>query len=103
LLGIVLVWATAWLWPRGDDPAPPARPLAVAKAEAQALSRYSFVVVMTDDQRWDTLWAMPIVQEKLVKRGVKFVNAFVSSPECCPSRASFLAGGGPSGSSCSAP
>jgi arylsulfatase A-like enzyme len=48
---------------------------------------------MTDDQRWDTLWAMPIVQEKLVKRGVNFVNAFVSSPECCPSRASFLAGG----------
>jgi arylsulfatase A-like enzyme len=51
------------------------------------------VVIKTDDQRWDTLWAMPIVQEELVRRGVTFTNAFVSTPLCCPERASFLAGG----------
>jgi hypothetical protein len=51
------------------------------------------VTIKTDDQRWDTLWAMPIVQEELVRHGVTFANAFVSTPLCCPERASFLAGG----------
>ena len=60
---------------------------------ADPSARLNFLVIMTDDQRWDTLWAMPIVQEQLVKRGINFVNAFVSTPECCPSRASFLSGG----------
>src|SRR5687768_15551396 len=36
---------------------------------------------------------MPIVQEELVRHGVTFANAFVSTPLCCPERASFLAGG----------
>lgn len=47
---------------------------------------------MTDDQRWDTLWAMPTVQRELVRRGVTFSNAFVVNPLCCPSRASILTG-----------
>lgn len=53
----------------------------------------NFVVLLTDDQRWDTLWAMPIVQDKLVARGVTFTNAFITTPVCCPARASILAGG----------
>jgi N-acetylglucosamine-6-sulfatase len=54
---------------------------------------YNFVVVLTDDQRWDTLWSMPIVQDKLIDRGITFDNAYASSPVCSPTRASFLAGG----------
>jgi arylsulfatase A-like enzyme len=50
------------------------------------------VVILTDDQRWDTLWAMPTVQSELVGHGVTFSNAFVVNPTCCPSRASFLTG-----------
>jgi arylsulfatase A-like enzyme len=53
----------------------------------------NFLVILTDDQRWDTTWAMPQLQSKLNSRGVVFENAFVSSPLCCPSRASLLAGG----------
>lgn len=54
---------------------------------------YNFVLIFTDDQRFDTLWAMPTVQEELVKKGVKFNNAYVSTPLCCPARASILSGG----------
>jgi N-acetylglucosamine-6-sulfatase len=50
------------------------------------------VVVLTDDQRWDTLHAMPEVQARLMARGTTFTNAFVTTPVCCPSRASILSG-----------
>lgn len=52
----------------------------------------NIVVVMTDDQRWDTLSDMRTVVQDLAGRGVTFSNAFASNPVCCPSRASFLTG-----------
>ena len=53
----------------------------------------NFVIVLTDDQRFDTLWAMPIVQQELVSRGVLFDEAIGSTPLCCPFRSGFLSGG----------
>lgn len=53
----------------------------------------NYVVLVTDDQRFDSLWAMPLVQQELVARGVVFEQAFVTTPLCCPFRASFLSGG----------
>ncbi len=53
----------------------------------------NFVVIMTDDQRFDSLWAMPYVQDRLVRHGVNFTHAVVSTPLCCPARAGFLGGG----------
>ena len=47
---------------------------------------------MTDDQRYDTLWAMPEVRQRLIRPGIPFRNAFVVNPLCCPSRASILTG-----------
>lgn len=61
-------------------------------AGAAELAAPNIVVVLTDDQRWDTLWAMPAVQRELVGRGVTFTDAFVVNPLCCPSRASILKG-----------
>lgn len=61
-------------------------------ALAQASGPPDVVLVVTDDQRWDTLWAMPVVRNELVGRGVTFPNAFVVNPVCCPSRASILTG-----------
>lgn len=55
-------------------------------------SKPSIVVILTDDQRWDTLWAMPAVQRDLVDQGITFKNAFVVNSACCPSRASILTG-----------
>jgi N-acetylglucosamine-6-sulfatase len=50
------------------------------------------VLLLTDDQRWDTLWTMPVVRTRLADRGVEFLNAFASNPVCCPSRATLLTG-----------
>jgi N-acetylglucosamine-6-sulfatase len=59
---------------------------------AAAQTRPDIVLVITDDQRWDTLSFMPTVQSRLAARGVTFENAFVVNPVCCPSRASTLTG-----------
>jgi len=52
----------------------------------------NFIVILTDDQRFDTLWAMPILQEKVQSRGTTFERAYVSTPLCCPSRGAFFSG-----------
>jgi N-acetylglucosamine-6-sulfatase len=52
----------------------------------------NIVLILTDDQRWDTLWAMPAVQAELVGKGVTFENGFVVRSLCCPSRTSILTG-----------
>jgi N-acetylglucosamine-6-sulfatase len=70
--------------------------LALVPSPARAQDeRPSILLIVTDDQRWDTLWSMPQVQRLLVDRGVSFSNSFVSSPLCCPSRASILTGAYP--------
>jgi N-acetylglucosamine-6-sulfatase len=52
----------------------------------------NFLVVITDDQRWDTLRYMPSVRSQLIRHGITFPNAFVENPLCCPSRVSLLTG-----------
>jgi arylsulfatase A-like enzyme len=54
--------------------------------------RPDILLIVTDDQRWDSLDAMPMLEEELVARGTTFANAFVTTPLCCPSRASILTG-----------
>ncbi len=54
--------------------------------------RPNIVLIVTDDQRWDTLVAMPSLLREVAGRGVSFSNAFVVNPLCCPSRASILTG-----------
>lgn len=52
----------------------------------------NIIILLTDDQRWDTLPYMPIVQSELMAQGITFHNAFATTPLCCPSRASILTG-----------
>jgi len=79
----VLVGALALLCPAHAG----ARPSATVSDAAPDI-----VLIVSDDQRFDTLWAMPILTERLAARGVTFPDAFVTNPLCCPSRASILTG-----------
>lgn len=60
--------------------------------EQQPFPRPNIIVILTDDQRSDTLQFMPLLQQRLVQHGVTFRNAFVTTALCCPSRASLLTG-----------
>lgn len=60
------------------------------KAKAQeAPSKPNLLVIMTDDQRIDTMNVMPITSAAF---DVDFSNFVVTTPSCCPSRSSFLTG-----------
>jgi N-acetylglucosamine-6-sulfatase len=48
--------------------------------------------VLTDDQRADTMWAMPRTRALVGERGVEFTESFTSTSLCCPDRASILTG-----------
>lgn len=60
--------------------------------------RPNIVVVLTDDQRLDSLPhdppVMPYLQRQLKASGgwTRYTNAFVNTPLCCPSRATMLTG-----------
>jgi Arylsulfatase A and related enzymes len=77
-----------------------------AALAAHAETPPNFLLLITDDQRWD---ALGVVQEeqgerarfpwfetpnldRLAREGVRFRNAFVTDPLCAPSRASILTG-----------
>jgi arylsulfatase A-like enzyme len=60
--------------------------------------RPNFVLMMTDDQRWDTfsLAGNTLIRtpnmDRLGREGIVFKNAFVTNALCAPSRATFLTG-----------
>jgi N-acetylglucosamine-6-sulfatase len=62
------------------------------RASAQTAPPPDIVLIVTDDQRWDTLDVMPTVQSELIDKGIHFSNGMVPTSVCCPSRASLLTG-----------
>jgi N-acetylglucosamine-6-sulfatase len=54
--------------------------------------RPNVVIILTDDQDVASLDAMPTVRKRIGGKGVTFPNAFVTTPLCCPSRASLITG-----------
>jgi N-acetylglucosamine-6-sulfatase len=72
-----------------------------SSAAAATPQRPSFVVIQTDDQTLDELYAtfgqprlqaMPNTLNLIAKRGMTFNRYYVSYPLCCPSRVSLLTG-----------
>ncbi len=56
-------------------------------------TRPNILLVLTDDQRWDSMDQVPLVNARSWRR---YANSFVVEPLCCPSRASTLSGRIPS-------
>ena len=86
LLKLLAVSVAAWMF----GPASPAL--------LNASSRPNFVFILMDDQRLDDLGITghPFVQtphiDRIGREGARFNNAFVTTPLCSPSRASYLTG-----------
>jgi N-acetylglucosamine-6-sulfatase len=59
---------------------------------ARAGDRPNILLIVTDDQRFDTMEFMPRTKARVFDEGVTFTNAFVTTPLCCPSRASIYTG-----------
>ncbi len=59
-------------------PEPPAKP--------------NIVLIISDDERTTDQWVMPKTNDWLGTSGTTFTKFFVSNPQCCPSRATFLSG-----------
>jgi arylsulfatase A-like enzyme len=64
--------------------------------------RPNIIFILSDDQRWDTTDdthslvpgqnVMPGLRNELGGHGAEFINAFMTTPLCCPSRTSILTG-----------
>ena len=54
--------------------------------------RPNFLIIVTDDQRFDTMGYMPETQKLIFDQGATFTNGFITTPLCCPSRSSILTG-----------
>lgn len=55
-------------------------------------SRPNILIVITDDQRADSLPTMPAVRRWFGQGGTTYRNAFATTPLCCPARASIMTG-----------
>ncbi len=70
----------------GSDPEPEPEP------EPEPNAKPNVIVINTDDQRTDTLEYMPKLRSWMQDGGTFFPNGYVSTPSCCPSRASLMSG-----------
>jgi arylsulfatase A-like enzyme len=66
--------------------------VAIVSSPPTSDDRPNILLIVTDDQRADTLDVMPAVRRWFVDGGMSFSTAYATTPLCCPSRASFLTG-----------
>ncbi len=66
-------------------------PATQATAKDRA-DRPNVIVVMTDDQDFRSMSAMPQTRKLIARQGTRFDQAIVNFPLCCPSRATFYTG-----------
>jgi N-acetylglucosamine-6-sulfatase len=52
----------------------------------------NILLIITDDQRYDTIDYMPETKARIFDQGVVFNSAYITTPNCCPSRSSILTG-----------
>jgi arylsulfatase A-like enzyme len=57
-----------------------------------AARRPNVLIIMTDDQRAGTIKYMPRTRRWFKRAGTSFINAYSTTPLCCPSRTSIFTG-----------
>ncbi|HKA66659.1 MAG TPA: sulfatase-like hydrolase/transferase, partial [Solirubrobacterales bacterium] len=107
LAASVLALLSALVFAPGQQSASAAPPATASKRHAALLpagQRPNFVVIQTDDQTLDQLYAtytppgggtitaMPNTLASIAGKGITFNRYYVSYPLCCPSRVSLLTG-----------
>ena len=55
-------------------------------------SRPNILVVMVDDSTFEEIRVMASVKQRLADEGTSFSRAYVTTPNCCPSRATYYTG-----------
>ena len=72
--------------------------LSLSASGADSTTRPNMIFILIDDLRWDevdyTFIKIPNIQ-RVAHEGVRFRNAFVTTPLCSPSRSSYLTGHSP--------
>ena len=63
-----------------------------ASGTARSAIPPNVLLIVTDDQRSDEMVGMRRTREWLIRHGRRFPNAMVTTPLCCPSRASIFTG-----------
>ena len=74
------------------DPLPTLTPMPTASPTPDIPEGANILIIMSDDQRYDTMAYMPRTQALIFDQGVSFSRAYITTPSCCPSRASLLTG-----------
>jgi arylsulfatase A-like enzyme len=67
-------------------------PLPTSTPTPEIPSGANILFIVSDDQRFDTMEFMPRTQALIFDQGVRFSRAYITTPSCCPSRASILTG-----------
>ncbi len=91
-LGLLLALALLPILGIAATPPTKAQPRALATSQPTAADRPNVVLIVADDLDLAAAERMPNVANLLRDRGTSFANAFVTTPVCCPSRASILRG-----------
>ena len=104
LLPYTFVWSTA-LEPNGNHTLTAvatdssgnqatSAPVSVTINNPAVSQKPNIVVIVTDDQRWDTTGPeyMPVANSVLYPESIRFTNTIAAVPLCCPSRASIFTG-----------
>ena len=52
----------------------------------------NFLLIISDDQRYDLMDYMPMTSELVFDQGVTFDKAYITTSRCCPSRSAILTG-----------
>jgi N-acetylglucosamine-6-sulfatase len=92
LLASALACAALALPASGQAPALPGEPTDPSQQPSQGAGKPNFLVITTDDQTLEQMRALPKTERFIGRKGTTFRQAVVTTPHCCPSRASYLTG-----------